>query len=228
MDFDELQRRLLEAIRTRVRGGVLTERRLAIQTGISQPHIHNVLKGKRIPSLRATNRLIQGANLGVFDLVEPGEVAGRYCTGCEFRERYREVAVISERLGPGRPMPVAIDPAGRYSFPAAVLEGVQDPVAARLGPDPSMDGQLRENDLLLLDRSLAARSRLRPGSLYIIRISGEGLVRRLALVRSDLLVLGGPGPRPGDGYQTVPLRGKAAHEVVEARVAWLSRSLDGS
>ena len=42
---------LMERIRSRVNGlinnGQMTERGLAKKTGISQPHIHNVLKGAR-------------------------------------------------------------------------------------------------------------------------------------------------------------------------------------
>ena len=37
-------------LRTRIQNGELTERSLARLTGISQPHIHNVLKGAKILS----------------------------------------------------------------------------------------------------------------------------------------------------------------------------------
>ena len=82
MNFDELLKRLLTVLRNRVQNGELTERGLARLTGISQPHIHNVLKGKRILSLRAADRIIRKTQLRVLDLIEEGEPGGRFCGGC--------------------------------------------------------------------------------------------------------------------------------------------------
>lgn len=48
MNFEELHGRLLASLRMLLSNGEMTERRLARLTGISQPHVHNVLKGKRI------------------------------------------------------------------------------------------------------------------------------------------------------------------------------------
>ena len=45
--FEILRNRLIENIRYRIRNGELTERGLARRTGISQPHLHNLLKGVR-------------------------------------------------------------------------------------------------------------------------------------------------------------------------------------
>jgi hypothetical protein len=47
LDFQELHRRLTSLLLERVRKGELTERGLSRVTRVSQPHIHNVLKGKR-------------------------------------------------------------------------------------------------------------------------------------------------------------------------------------
>src|SRR5438034_1253884 len=64
MTFQDLQLRLLEELRHRVRSGAATERGLARDTGLSQPHLHHVLKGKRLLSVekadivRSVNRLL--------------------------------------------------------------------------------------------------------------------------------------------------------------------------
>jgi len=47
LDFKELHQRLITYLRDSVRNGDMTERRLARLTGVSQPHIHHVLGGKR-------------------------------------------------------------------------------------------------------------------------------------------------------------------------------------
>jgi transcriptional regulator with XRE-family HTH domain len=75
MDFHELERRFIEYIRQRIRSGELTERRLARMTGISQPHIHNVLKGKRGLSPVMADTILRVLRVDLLDLIEPDEIA---------------------------------------------------------------------------------------------------------------------------------------------------------
>jgi transcriptional regulator with XRE-family HTH domain len=75
MDFQELERRFIELLRQRIRSGELTERKLARMAGISQPHVHNVLKGKRIFSLSMADSILHILRLDVLDLIEPEEAA---------------------------------------------------------------------------------------------------------------------------------------------------------
>ncbi len=76
MYFETLQGRLLDSIRKRVQNGEVTERRLAGMSGISQPHIHNVLKGVRALSPEIADRIMRTLDMSVFDLLAPenGEV----------------------------------------------------------------------------------------------------------------------------------------------------------
>jgi transcriptional regulator with XRE-family HTH domain len=75
MDFQELERRFIEYLRQRIRSGDLTERKLARLTGISQPHVHNVLKGKRIFSTAMADTILHVLRIDLLDLVEPDEAA---------------------------------------------------------------------------------------------------------------------------------------------------------
>ncbi len=72
--FGDLQQRLVTQLKARVRSGELTERGLARITGISQPHIHNVLKGKRTLSLELTDVILQILGVDLLDLIEPDEL----------------------------------------------------------------------------------------------------------------------------------------------------------
>jgi hypothetical protein len=74
MNFLQLQDRLIGLLRKRVRSGEISERCLARRTGISQPHMHNVLKGKRYLSLETADEILREANLDLLDLIEPGEM----------------------------------------------------------------------------------------------------------------------------------------------------------
>jgi plasmid maintenance system antidote protein VapI len=47
LTFQDAQQRLLAYVRDRIHNGELTERGFARMIGISQPHVHNVLKGVR-------------------------------------------------------------------------------------------------------------------------------------------------------------------------------------
>ena len=74
MNFRELQRRLIVHLHTLVRSGDATERGLARLTGISQPHMHHVLKGKRLLSLGMADRVLAQLHLDLLDFMEPGEL----------------------------------------------------------------------------------------------------------------------------------------------------------
>jgi hypothetical protein len=69
MYFELLQLRLIAHVQHRVQCGELTERGLARRTGISQPHLHNVLKGVRVLSPQIGDVLMRHLNITVLDLL---------------------------------------------------------------------------------------------------------------------------------------------------------------
>jgi hypothetical protein len=73
MTLGDLQQRFVGLIRKRVRNGELTERGLARMVGISQPHMHNVLHGRRSFSLQTTDDMMRQLRVDVLDLIEPDE-----------------------------------------------------------------------------------------------------------------------------------------------------------
>ena len=74
MTFDDLRGRLLEDLRSRVRCGEATERGLARRAGLSQPHLHHVLKGKRLLSLESADRILRRLEMSVLDLISAEEL----------------------------------------------------------------------------------------------------------------------------------------------------------
>lgn len=74
LGFAQLQMRLVNRLRDKVRSGEATERGLAHTTGISQPHIHNVLKGKKLFSSAMSDTLLIGLDLDILDLLQPAEL----------------------------------------------------------------------------------------------------------------------------------------------------------
>ncbi len=69
-NFGMLQSLLVRHLRQRIHGGEITERSLARLTGISQPHLHNVLKGKRLLSIEMADRILSHLHLDIRSLLE--------------------------------------------------------------------------------------------------------------------------------------------------------------
>jgi transcriptional regulator with XRE-family HTH domain len=74
MTFQDLQQRLIEELRLRVRSGVATERGLARLSGISQPHLHHVLKGKRTFSIEKSDKVCRRLQIDLLHLILPDEL----------------------------------------------------------------------------------------------------------------------------------------------------------
>lgn len=73
MDFQSLLGRLLDTVVWRVQNGQLTERRLARLIGVSQPHMHNILKGLRKLPPEVADRILATLEISMLDLVAQTE-----------------------------------------------------------------------------------------------------------------------------------------------------------
>ena len=67
MGIEELYGRLIEVARQRVRAGQFTEVGLARLSGVSQPHMHNVLKNIRLLSPASASRLMRAKKKAMED-----------------------------------------------------------------------------------------------------------------------------------------------------------------
>jgi hypothetical protein len=73
MTFHDLHGALIRYLNQCVRRGEITERGLARRTGISQPHIHNTLKGKRLFSWKNADAILKELELDLLDLINRSE-----------------------------------------------------------------------------------------------------------------------------------------------------------
>ncbi len=80
MSFGSLLDLAIAEIRRRVRNGDWTERSLARSAGLSQPHVHNALKGRRTPSPAAVDRIMRASGISLAELV-----ALEKCRTCQRR-----------------------------------------------------------------------------------------------------------------------------------------------
>jgi transcriptional regulator with XRE-family HTH domain len=71
--FHVLQGRLLAFVNARIRNGEFSERSLAYRLGVSQPQLHNVLKGERKLHVGLADALLAKFQISVVDLLLPSE-----------------------------------------------------------------------------------------------------------------------------------------------------------
>jgi len=215
--FQELQGRLVDIARERVRAGELTERGLARMCGISQPHMHNVLKKARAPSTAAADRLMQALDLRIPD---PG-----WRSPSQSDSAVRAVPLLRDRIGPGVDT-VLTEIDGQAQLPESLLRDVVDPLAAWLGPDLVLPKSLAAHDLVLLDQN--PRLREAPGAKSIWIVSeGAGLrVRYLRLDGARLCVANEVTREDPGKWHSIPLQGRNILDIVRARIVWMGRKME--
>jgi hypothetical protein len=211
MNFALLQQRLVSLIQDRVRSGEITERGLARLTGLSQPHVHNVLKGVRRLSPETADHLLDQFRITILDLM-PGEEIRRQM-GPD-NGSFRLVPCLRDPIGPG-------NTPGKHAItylpvPAARLDDVDDPVIAELADDGHLPSPLREGDWVLLDRGSRVRQELSEG-IYLLELSGQTLLRRMLRAGSGEIVL------PCD---PISFADHDILDVVKGKVVWFGRRLE--
>jgi hypothetical protein len=211
MQIGELYRHLIETARQRVRAGEVTERGLARQCGISQPHMHNILKNLRSLSPESADRL-----MGVLDLRLP-EFTGRIPV---LDGRIRMVPLVKSRIGPGFEATLTVF-RGALPFDEETAGEPADPVVAQLAGDLIMPACLRANDFVLLDRNAKPDSR---GGIWIVSESAGLRVRYLRRRRARLYLANEATIGDPSGWE--PIAGDAMiQSVLKGRIVWMGRNL---
>ena len=73
--FELLQQRLIEFVNTRIRNGEFSERALARMLGVSQPQLHNVLKGARKLNISLADAFLSRLQISMADLLRSAQAA---------------------------------------------------------------------------------------------------------------------------------------------------------
>ncbi len=222
LSFQIVQERLLEHLRRRIHNGELTERSLARLTGISQPHIHNVLKGARSLSPQFSDHILAILRLSLLDLFTRDELALHLARSNPHRDaRLQPVPVLQGLLGLHQPIPRKGPHREVHSVPLQLTQCATEPLIARLAPDPDMVPLFAGDDLVLLDQSEAARATPLPESYYVVRTPDGPCVRALRLSGHTLRLITHRHRDEESLWQPLSLEGRDILEVVLARIIWL-------
>jgi hypothetical protein len=200
-----------------VRSGAVSERGLARLAGISQPHMHNVLKGIRALSLESADCLMRALDVTIPLVVW-------YGAGMDLA-RIRAVPVLRSPIGPGAT--VGFDAfRGYMPFPVTLAGHLEDPLAAYLAADLALPSEYRAGDAILMDLNPAMRSAPAPSSCWIVAESAGLRVRYVRRVRGGVEVASGPGMSAARDWQTISLQGRNILEIVRARIVWIGREME--
>ncbi|HVW11186.1 MAG TPA: hypothetical protein VHC90_21525 [Bryobacteraceae bacterium] len=203
--------------REAVRSGEISERALARRAGLSQPHLHNVLKGVRSLSPAAADQLMGALDIAAPQLLWLGEDAAP--------PEVREVPLLRNRIGPGSEASFSAF-RGYLPFPASLVAPLEEPVAAHLAADLALPSELRSGDLVLLDRNAARRILPASGCCWVVA-DHAGL--RVRYVRRDgsSLETGAVSSRSGAVvWRAISLHGRDILDLVRARIVWIGREME--
>jgi transcriptional regulator with XRE-family HTH domain len=221
MTFFEAQSRLLVELRQLIQNGQMTERGMARLTGVSQPHIHNVLKGVRTLSPEIADRVLKTLHLSLLDLGSRDELRRKLLT---YRQRLLlvELPLMREPVGSNQPWCNEFCARERLILPVPLLQTGPHLAAVRLQPDPEMEAALGESDLAVVD--LSEPVDLDPAGLYVVEWLKRTAVRyvrpsALGVYLASAEVLDSPS-----AWESVLSAGRSA--LIRARLIWVGREQD--
>jgi transcriptional regulator with XRE-family HTH domain len=225
LTFRDAQLRLLAYVRNRIHNGELTERGFARMLGVSQPHVHNVLKGVRTLSIEISDSILNIFHLSILDLASAEDVEH----DVERRtapESVLEVPFLDTAIGPGIPWPARIDRRNRFPTPVPAGVVAHALVMARLALDPQMGETQRGYDLALLDTSEQQRAKPSPEGLYAVERGGEVVLRYLRPGARCYYLLTDATLENPDQWEHLNISGMDLPVLIKARVLWLGRERD--
>lgn len=222
LGFTLLAERLVHHARERIRRGDLSEASLAGLIGYSQPHIHNVLKGKRGLSFALADDLLALSDVPLAALFSQEERAD---PSPRSDSESLPVTLLRGHLGAGAPYPVFPDLILINTVKIPRMKGVINPLALRISPhEASMRPLIQPHDTIAIDTAPNERRHPNPACIYAICWDNRGYLGRCRLRpgRLDIRV-DNPGPASLPPSSIRLDRGTRLLDVVRGKVIWLSR-----
>ncbi|HYL38277.1 MAG TPA: helix-turn-helix transcriptional regulator [Bryobacteraceae bacterium] len=221
MTFQDAQVRLIAHVRDRIHNGELTERGLARRIGMSQPHVHNVLKGVRSLSPELFDAILKYFQMSLLDLAPSEELEANLRQRAP--EQVAEAPFLESPIGPRLPWRDAVDWGSRFPLPFPSRIVPTDLLMARLAADASMSRTLGDADVALLDTAVRRRSEISPDGLYVLSRRGEAALRYIRHgSHGYYLVTDANIDRPRE-WERLAVAPAGLLEFVKARVRWLGR-----
>lgn len=219
--ISDLCNRLMESLKVSIASGSLTVRRLAKEVGTSQPHMQNVMNGKRALTMALADRLLEFQHRSALDLATAAELGAALKLIENKPDVTRHVPILSGVLGPAHPFPEFDEDVHWTLLPVLAVAHVISPVFVELGSDSELAREFPSVSFALLDVAVEVRGEVNPLNWYALKWSGGGWVRRLRLDHGKLVLLGQEGLRRTLGPSVVELGNSRIEEHIRALVIWV-------
>jgi len=226
LTYQDVQLKLLSYVRNQISNGELTERGFARLIGISQPHVHNVLKGVRKLSPKIFDQTLKYLHLSLLDLV-PSQELEAHLRSRRLPQRSAQVPFLNRPIGPGMPWPAGLNLNKKFPLPFASLTAPANLVMARLIADQAMRSTLGSSDIALLDTSPSRPLTLSPEGLFVVERGNQaGLEAVIRYIRPGAygyyLATDATLNTPAE-WEPLPVSASQLMAAVKARVRWIGR-----
>ncbi len=172
---------------------------MARVTGVSQPHLHNILKGIRALPPELADQLLDIAGITLPDLLALGGP---------------ETSLANTFSVP--PDPQTANPAGMGSL-----------AAFQLPIDPGMEPRFQSGDIVYYQSDARARSDLDPQAAYLVHKQGQLRVRYVRMGGQRLYLVSENSLHDPVRWDYVSLAGSHILEIVRGRIVWICREVEG-
>lgn len=218
--FEKLLERLAARLSERLSNGEYTERGLARLAGISQPHLHHILAGKRSLTPQVADAILASLGWGLEDLI-PDEDLDRILLARRSPGRKRtRIPVLAGRIGPSFPFPDTSQVEEWFLMQSQICIGMRRLFLAPLEAEPGLPFTRQAGAYALVAEDEELRLRLAPDAWFVLRWGGGGLVRRVRIEDGALILLG-QEMLEGMGHpERIRLEGQSLLSVVRGRLVW--------
>jgi len=219
--FFDTHERLLAEIRNRLRNGELTERALARHLGISQPHVNNVVRGRRKLSPEIADLILNFLHCSLLDLYAEGELRNNLHDRIIPGNNGEAAKVLKFPIGPGQDWSVVPEIKWQYRLPCMAFGVPQCMIFVRVLQDMRMPALLCGCDMALLDTSISARLADFPSGIFAVRRGKDTLLRWIRGGFRNLYIADEQTLNQPQEWEPLPMREDQRLEFVKGRVLWL-------
>jgi hypothetical protein len=206
--FELLLFRLRELLKEKVKNGELTERGMARSTGISQPHLHNILKGIRALPPELADQLLILAGLNLFNLI----------------------GIKQLEVGGGKDARIVRDSQTNMSEIERVIARLDGPMLCLpsypLPDDASMEPRFRSGDVAFYEPGVVDWSMLNGRSAYLVNHRERLCARYLRMGGQRLYLVSEESLKDPMRWDYVSLADRHILEIVTGRIVWICRKVE--
>lgn len=221
LTFGRLQEGLVQSVRRRVNNGEYTERGLARMIGISQPHMHHVLKGLRGLTPEVGDALVACLGGSLLDLLDASELGRALVDRSPEQRGNAHIPVLQGYLGPGHVCPDLRQIEDWIPAPWTEHSPAVRPVMMELAPDDRFGRLFPRATHALVDLDESVRVTPSPSQWYLVRIRNAGILRQVRRQGQTLHVLGQMVIGEKDEAEELPLAGSSVLQHVRGLLLWV-------